>query len=408
MFSALLLSVSFLSCKKKENVENPDAAIEELEEEPEEESFYSPAEDDASWVESLLARVEEERIAEELAKMEESLSEYQLDEETDPQALTENPEEVEEPAETETEAENPEEEKPEEKDPIEIFFEEAREGKIISGKNSRMHFFEFDNEVLSPQPNQEGYTLVYSSDGNVTRNYYDFEYTLLKKEEWRIRSASDAKKIRTEEFTYSPETKRVIKKDITGENFFETVTYNGSQSPLTAKKYIIKDEKRYPEMERSWKYDDQNRIISDSKKEYHYKDRDYTKKAEVFSRHYDYSYNDKQKTGSANGDDKKDKKDEIKPDFKYYENNILKMQNKYTETKGTYFSWIYFDKNLSVKTYYENDIRVKDEYYNKGLLFRTKVYEQAEEKKNEERTVIRQDSSLSKKLSLDQGQEEKK
>ena len=61
------------------------------------------------------------------------------------------------------------------------------------------------------------------------------------------------------------------------------------------------------------------------------------------------------------------------------------MHNKYSSEKGSYVSWIYFDDSLSVKTYYEDDVRVMDEYYNNGSLFRTKVYEKAETvKKGEE------------------------
>ena len=71
----------------------------------------------------------------------------------------------------------------------------------------------------------------------------------------------------------------------------------------------------------------------------------------------------------------KSEKSKIPPDSKYYENNVLKMHNVYTDQKGNWVSTVYFDENLSVKTYYEDYIRVRDEYYNRGRLFRTKVYE---------------------------------
>ena len=75
----LALSMPFLSCKKKTEV------LEESEADPAEEvlDFYSPEADDASWVDSLLVKIEEERIADELAKMEDSLADYQIEEKSD-------------------------------------------------------------------------------------------------------------------------------------------------------------------------------------------------------------------------------------------------------------------------------------------------------------------------------------
>ena len=81
---------------------------------------------------------------------------------------------------------------------------------------------------------------------------------------------------------------------------------------------------------------------------------------------------------------------EIPPDSKYYENNVLKMKKIYTAQKGAYYTWVYFDENLAVKTYYEDDIRVRDEFYNNGKLFRTKTYEkpQTQEEQTDGQTVV--------------------
>ena len=176
----LMFSLLLVSCNKKK-AEEP-LPSEEVQVEPLEQSlddgqnFYSPAEDDASWVESLLARIEEERIAEELARMEESLSEYQLEEES-----AENTDEELDQA--------PAEETPpvEEPDPIEKFFEEAQDGRVINGKNNELRFYEFQNETLSPQITEKGYTIIHSSNENVQRYFYDLNYHLVKKEEWIIK-----------------------------------------------------------------------------------------------------------------------------------------------------------------------------------------------------------------------------
>ena len=372
--AALVLPLMLVSCNKKKAGEEgqiTEAFQEGLEEAAESEesadNFYSPAEDNAFWVEALLARVEEERIAEELARMEESLSEYQLENMPEEDA-------------SQT-AEDTEDAAPEEVDPIEKFFEEAQEGRVISGKNNELRFYEFQNETLSPQVTDKGYTVVHSSNENVQRYFYDLQYHLIKKEEWVIRSASDAKITRTEKYIYSEESGKVIEKNITRENHFESIAYNKDSLPVSLKAYEIKDDKRYIVSERSWKYDDKNQLIKDEQKEYKYKNEDYSGEAESFVRRYEYTYYDTpaveektEESGSAKKSEKSEKS-EIPPDLKYYENNVLKMQYNYTDKKGTYYTWVYFDESFSVKTFYEDNIKVLEEFYNNKRLVRTKAYD---------------------------------
>ena len=55
------------------------------------------------------------------------------------------------------------------------------------------------------------------------------------------------------------------------------------------------------------------------------------------------------------------------------------MLNKYSIEKGNYVSEVFFDDNFSVKSYYENDVRVKDLFYSDGKITREKIYEQGEQ-----------------------------
>ena len=126
-----------------------------------------------------------------------------------------------------------------------------------------------------------------------------------------------------------------------------------------------------PTLHKDLKYDEENRVLKDEQKEYSYKNSDYSNTPELFTRRYEYTYNDYSSEA----------------DSKYYENNILKMKIQYTAQKGTYNSWIYFDSAFSVKTYYEDDLRVRDEYYNNGQLFRTKVYEKPAEAEETESVI---------------------
>ena len=354
---ALALMLVFSACRKKSLLQESEGEqLVELvnKEETEAYDFYSPSEDDASWVEPLLAQIEEERIAAELAGMEESLSEYQLEGEGQEQEIAQ---------ETESETEP----QPEEKNPIELFFEQMREGITLNDKNNEMRFYEFDDEILSPQKTEDGYIIVHSNNKNIIRNFYDKEYKLVKKEEWNIKSAEDAKLLKTEAFVYSKESGSVIQKNITTENTYETISYKASL-PVNSKKYAVSDEKNYIILERSWSYDSDNQLIKDEQKEYYYKNNDYSQKTEAFTRRYEYSYHAKVKE-NENGEN------EIPPDLKYYENNSLKMQYNYTAQKGSWYCWIYFDANLSVRAYYENEIKVRDDYFNNGNLYRTKLYE---------------------------------
>ncbi len=364
---ALLLVPVNISCKrKKAEAEEAASAVPEPEKTVEESiyNFYSPEADDAAWVESLLVKIEEERIAEELARMEESLSDYQLETTEEDSSQTEEPSE-DGAADTETKAEI---------NPVEKFFEEAKEGKALTAKNNQLSFYEFENEILAPQYTEEGYVIVHADKENVTRNFYNQKYQLVKKEEWIIRSVEDSKKLLTEMYEYYEESGKLKQKEILEEAYYEKISYNEAGYPLESKKYAQVKEKNFILFERSWSYDEENRVLNDEEKEYSYKDKDYKKLSYTFTRGYSYSYNE----------------GEIPADFSYFENGLLKKKNKYSAEKGSFESWTYFDSNLSVKACYEDNIRVRDEYYNNGHLFRTKVYEQPEAA--EEKEVIQEDA----------------
>ncbi len=368
LFIVLLLSVAHftISCKRKNPAAEEIVKTESSAENSGEENlydFYSPEADDASWVEALLVKVEEERIAEELARMEESLSEYQLEEPAEEELTSEGEESAERS-----------EEKAEEINPIEKFFEEAREGKVLTAKNSQLSFYEFDNEILSPQYTEDGYIIVHANKEDVVRNFYDLKFQLVKKEEWKIKSAEDSKKLVTENFTYYQDSGKLKEKKITREDSCEKLFYNEAGYPLESKKYALAQEKQHILLERKWSYDEENRVLSDEEKEYNYKDKDYKKLSYTFTRSYSYSY----------------KKGDLPPDFTYFENGLLKKKNTYSAVKGNYVSWTYFDENLSVKTYYEDDIRIRDEFYNSGKLFRTKLYNRIEAEG--EKSIIQKDT----------------
>ena len=379
LFFILLLSLAVIltfSCKKgqKENLVESQKQTEENAEAPEPEedyseySFYSPATDNASWVEETLARIEEERIAEELRAMEESLSDYEEEgleysEENQPAEEEESEEASEENGQEDVAAEaETETEKVQELSEVEKFFLEEKNGLVKTEKNNNLKFFEFDNETFSQQRLDGKLILIHSNRNSVTRNFYNENYLLEKRESWNISSAENASLEKTEWFVYFQGTSLISSKTITEKEFTERVSYNSEGRPVKSERYAVVEDKEKLISKRNLAYNSDGKIISDELTDYFYKDKDYSELDYSFAKKYTYSYN----------------VDDIPPDFSYYENGILKMQNKYSTTKGTYTSRIYFDDDFSVKTYYENELRVKDTYYSGNKILREKLYEERE------------------------------
>lgn len=364
LISILLSSAIFLSKKLKRG------ETEESKNHNEELSFdidlYNPALDDATWVESVFARIEEERIAEELRVMEESLEEYQIDDASelikdDEEESTMNSEsESSEVSEMSDETNDSQAE--ETLSEIEKFFSEEKEEVTKTGKNDLLSFYEFDNEIFTSQDSEGNHILVHSKKEKANRFFYDDEYKLIKKEVWNIPSAFKAALEKTETYKYFENSKVVSEKEITGPYTVENVKYNNDGKTLSAEKYAVFEDKEHITEKRLFSYDDDGNLLSDELKEYFYKADDYKDLDYSFTKKYLYSYND----------------EGIPPDFKYFENGILKMHNKYSTEKGNFTSRIFFDEGLSVKSYYENNIRVRDVYYRNNSIIREKVYEEPE------------------------------
>ena len=336
-------------------------------ENPSEDELYSPALDDGAWVESLLAQIEEERIAEELRAMEESLEEYQMEEDDEFSEFDESDESEEDESEEDEESgessENAAPAEPVKVSEVERFFSEEKHETVKLGKSDGLKYFEFENEIFSPQDTEGNHILIHAVKEKVSRFFYNDEYKLVKKETWKIPSALQYALEKTETYEYFNGTKVLSAKKIIEKNSIENIKYNSDGKVTSVEKYAVADEKQYITSERKFSYNDEGKLLTDLLKEYFYKASDYKVLDYSFTKKYIYTYNE--------GD--------IPPDFKYYENDVLKMYNKYSSEKGTYTSRIYFDEGLSVKAYYENDVRVRDVYYRNNNVIREKVYERSEQ-----------------------------
>ncbi len=327
--------------------------------------FYNPIEDKADWVEETLVRAEEERIAAEIREMEENLEEFQ--DGTDLDLLIDNNDEEMQPA-LENEGEGntelvesaPEIKISQNSDDIVAALEKEFDGKIISDKNSKMKILESDGEILIPMETYQGFSIVQASGSSVIRRFYNDKHRITKKEVWKIDSIEVEKPETSEEYNYEADGETISSKLIDSGSDYTLINYYSNGLAADIHRYIIMDGKRYTLQKRKCTYDDKQNIISDENIDYVYTDDTYKKIKYTFSKKYVYEYN---------GED-------ISPDYKYYENGIMKMHNKYSVEKGTYTSQIYFDDNLSVKAYYENNLHVRDVYYRAGNIIREKVYEE--------------------------------
>ena len=276
--------------------------------------FYDGADDNADWVDSLLVGVEEELIAEHIVQMEEDLS-------SENAILEHNEDKV----------------------------------KEIKGKSDDLNFIEFKNEIFEPIKTESGYQIIASTGSLVARKFYDSAFKLTKKETWDIKSFVDAKLLETEYFKYD-DNQKLFEKNVESENKYKSIKYNLDGKVIDSTEYDIFEEKKYLTAKKNYEYDDKSRVISEENIIYKY-DEKYSMLKYEFNKKYTFSYN----------------KEDIPPDFEYFENGVLKMKNKYSLQKGNYTSLIFFE-NFSVKVYYESEIRVKEVYFKNGEIVRVKNY----------------------------------
>lgn len=305
--------------------------------------FYSESLDTGDWVDSLIIRIEEERISNEIAKME-----------TDVLSDLEN-----------SDVSVIEEILDEHSEQIENVFSDSLEQKEIVSKNGNLIFMEFEQEKLITKKTENGYEIIHSQNNSVTRNYYNQNFLLESSQKWEIEPSKiqeNQNPVSIENYFYDEKTSAVTKK--------ETITYDGELQNLqiifyndrkqisSKEEYQIIDKKRNLIQKNDLKYDKDGNIIQNEKTEYFY-NQDFSVLTEQFSRKYVYKINE----------------DDFPPDFEYFENDVLKMRNKYSPQKGNYTSQVFFEDDFSVKTYYIEEKKVKEVYYSGESVLRVKNYD---------------------------------
>ncbi|MCR5188721.1 MAG: hypothetical protein K6C97_07270 [Treponema sp.] len=236
--------------------------------------------------------------------------------------------------------------------------EEEIQLKILTDKNEELKFMEYGEELLIPQKTVDGYIIVHSSKTSLERNFYDLGYKLSKKEIWDYKDYASAKLIKSYSYQYLGDSFTIIKIILETTEDQTVFEYRDDGLLIAVSKYIFQEEEKYLSSERRLIYNQDNKISQDEVKEYSYSE-DYKKCLDVFIKKYLYQYNE----------------EGIPPDFEYLENDVLKMKNKYSGEKGTYTSQVFFNDNISVKSYYKNNFRVQDIYYHNKKVMRVRNYE---------------------------------
>lgn len=305
--------------------------------------FYYPEKDDGSWVDALLLSLEEQRIAGMIEEMED---EYLASEYIPP------------------------------KDDFKKGIDEALDENAIasekSGKDSKLKIMQFNNEIFIPYEKGNSKVFIDANGTEVNRKFYDENFRLLKNEIWKISSINDAVLKQSEEYLFEGEEFKPSEKTITSDSDFTHTFYNENGLAIKTEKYKIVESKKSTQKVIvsvfEWFYNDASKIEKEANTVYYY-DKDYKKLDYTFQKKHIYTYNDFTNEISQEDNDK------IPADFEYYENDILKMKNKYTAELGTYTSQVFFDNDFSVKTTYNKYKRVKEVYTSGSEVIRINEYE---------------------------------
>lgn len=226
--------------------------------------------------------------------------------------------------------------------------------KLYIDRLNELKILEFEKELFIP--NDE--VIIEKNEKSVSKSYYDDLYRVIKKEHWSIGKLLDSKIIKTELFEYYDDTLvSKSKTEITeAEKIVSVFNKNGFVEKI--EEYSIFENQNYLISETNLSYDEKDRINEKTETKYIY-DEEYKMKPTVNTKRFVYHNKENE---------------ELPADYEYFENDILKIKVVYSETKGNFTQEIFFD-NMSVKSFYEDNLLKKDIYYIDGVEKRVVNYE---------------------------------
>lgn len=234
------------------------------------------------------------------------------------------------------------------------------ERKILTELN-KLSLYAYGSENLSVQEKEGERVIVRSDSKNAVRSYYDDKMRITKKEIWNVSSLENGKRLSVQNFSYG-EGAKPVSSVIVGGNEKKELFYDLKGRIVKSKNYNFykdeKDEKYYNSGVTEWKYSDDGRLLEKYSEEYEMNGKK-TKVLSVSSKKEVYEY----KISDGN------------PDYFFYENGILRLTTVYSST-DSYITTMKFDDDFVVESYFAGGKRIKDLFYSKGVLRRTKKYGQ--------------------------------
>lgn len=241
-----------------------------------------------------------------------------------------------------------------------IFFSLSAEDVSLKesvDSENRLRLMTYEDEYFIPEEKNGDSVLINKAGKIASRSFYDGSNRIIKKEIWQISDARNSQLSEVEIFEYEDSSDNVSRKIYKTDMSEEITSYNKNGFPVLSELYYFNDgekvngeeteKTKYLFSKRSVSYDSENRVLTEELTQ--------DKKIDLKK----YSYNE-------------DK--DIPPDFESYENGILTKKVIHSSA-SSYVEEIFFDSSYSVKSYFDDGNRKKDEYFQNGKLIRTKKYE---------------------------------
>lgn len=227
--------------------------------------------------------------------------------------------------------------------------------KLYINKLNELKILQFEDELLIPNDN----SFIEKNKSTVSKSFYDDNYRLVKKEHWKIGSLIESKVEKTELYEYKENTMLLKQKKEITDLETKIYFYNDFGLLTSVDEYKIFEDKDYLVKKTTFDYDNKNRLKTDNQTFYTY-DEKYKKITKKTVKTYKYINKENE---------------ELTPDSEFYEDGKLRIKNVYSDVNGTYTSEVYFDNNMSVKSFYENDLLKKEIFYVDGVEKRVQNYE---------------------------------
>ena len=265
---------------------------------------------------------------------------------------------------------------PEELDEIqkEIFEKTvAAENKIRESRftdtEKKLRFYSFNDEALSLQKTQAGYTAISSDNKTAVRKFYDNAFRLYKREFWNLSGGAETSEAaKTENYIYADGAKPVSAV-ITEASSRTEISYDESGRIVISKVFAAENES-------SEKSADPNAAVEIKFNLKSMTRFSYGESGRLTERYYEsYDYRRGKLTDTETKCEVYEHKTEDgEPDYYFYENGALRMKRIYRSVDA-YTAYMYFDGGYSSESVYENGKHVRDLFFLYGKLIRSRNYE---------------------------------